>query len=86
MEFEAPLDAFAREQRAGLGALARMSKPDDWDPPGSRDWDPPGSRDWDPLGSRDWDPPLASRLDRDWPPAEEPGLPDVTSRSLGPWG
>jgi hypothetical protein len=77
MEFEAPLDAFAREQRAGLGALARMSRPDDWDPPEPGVWDPPGSGDWDP--------PLASRLDRDWPPAEEPGLPDVTSRSLGPW-
>jgi len=77
MEFEAPLDAFAREQRAGLGALARMSRPDDWDPSDPGVWDPPGSGDWDP--------PLASRLDRDWPRAEEPGLPAVTSRSFGPW-
>jgi len=95
MEFEAPLDAFAREQRAGLGALARMSRPDDrdprkpgvwdppWDPSGSDDWDPP----WDPPGSGDWDPPLAPRpYVRDWPPAEEPGLPGVRSRSRRPWG
>jgi len=82
MEFEAPLDAFAREQRAGLGALARMSRPDDRDSPEPGVWDPP----WDPPGSGDWDPPLASRRHaRDWPPAEEPGLPDVTPRSLGPW-
>ena len=77
MEFEAPLDAFAREQRAGLGALARMSRPDDRDPAEPGVWDPPGTGDWDP--------PLASRLDRDWPRAEEPGRPDVTSRSFGPW-
>jgi hypothetical protein len=83
MEFEAPLDAFAREQRAGLGALARISRPDDRDPPDSGVWDPP----WDPPGSRDWDPPLAPRpYVRDWPLAEERGLPDVTSRSPGPWG
>ena len=77
MEFEASLDAFAREQRAGLGALARMSRPDDRDPSEPGVWDPPGSGDWDP--------PLASRLDRDWPRAEESRLPDVTSRSFGPW-
>jgi hypothetical protein len=81
MEFEAPLDAFAREQRAGLGALARMSRPDDWDPPDFGVWDPP----WDPPGSGDWDPPLAPRpYVRDWPAAEEPGLPGVRSRSLRP--
>jgi hypothetical protein len=51
MEPEAYLDAFAREQRAGLGALARLSRPGDWDPPAA--WDPP----WVPAG-RDWDPPL----------------------------
>jgi hypothetical protein len=33
MEPEAFLDAFARQQQAGLGALARLSRPDDWDPP-----------------------------------------------------
>ena len=78
MEFEAPLDAFAREQRAGLGALARMSRPDDRDPAEPGVWDPPGTGDWDP--------PLASRRHaRDWPPAGEPGFPDMTSRSLGPW-
>jgi len=77
-----PLDAFAREQQAGLGALARMSRADDWDPPEPGIWDPP----WDPRGPGDWDPPLASRRHaRDWPAAEEPGLPDMTSRSLGLW-
>lgn len=83
MEFEAPLDAFAREQRAGLGALARMSRPDDRDPAEPGVWDPP----WNPPGSGDWDPPLAPRpYVRDWPVAEKPGYPDVTSRSPGPWG
>jgi hypothetical protein len=50
MEPEAYLDAFAREQRDGLGALARLSRPDDWDPPAAWDprWVPPG-RDGDPL-------------------------------------
>jgi hypothetical protein len=52
MEPEAYLDAFAREQRAGLGALARLSRSADWDPPAARD---PA---WAPRGRGDWDPPL----------------------------
>ena len=33
MEVQAPLDAFARGQQAGLGALARLSGPGDEDLP-----------------------------------------------------
>ncbi len=82
MELEAPLDAFAREQRAGLGALARLSRPGAWDPPESVAWDPP----WDPPGSEGWDPPLLPpRAAGDRPSAAESDIADVTFRSRGYW-
>jgi hypothetical protein len=78
MELEAPLDAFAREQQAGLGALARLSRPVDGELPEGGGWDPP----WDPRGSGDWDSPLAPGWTAGDPPyAEEPGIPDVSYRS-----
>ena len=80
MELEAPLDAFAREQRAGLGALARLSRPGDGDRRAR------GARDprWDRRESGDWDPPLAPPWAAgDLPYAEEPYIPDVSHRSRG---
>jgi len=90
MELEGPVDAFARQQQAGLGALARLSRPGDGDLPEPAAWDPgrdPG-RDpgWDPREPGDWDPPLAPPWAAgDLPYAEEPGIPDVSYRSLGRW-
>jgi hypothetical protein len=77
MELEAPLDAFAREQRAGLGALARLSRPGDAELPEGGGWDPP----WDPRAG-DWDPRWA---DGDLRYAAEPDIPDVSQQSPGPW-
>jgi len=85
MEPEAFLDAFARDQQAGLGALARLSRPGDWDPPGDPPWDPREHGDWDPPLAGGGDPPSAGWDAGDWPPAEEPDLPNVAYRSLGPW-
>ena len=77
MNLEAPLDAFAREQQAGLGALARLSRPGDAERPEGGGWDPP----WDPRAG-DWDPRWA---DGDLPYAAEPDIPDVSYRSPAPW-
>jgi hypothetical protein len=75
-----PLDAFAREQQDGLGALARLSRPGDRELPESGGGDPP----WDPREPADWDPPLAPRwADGDLPYADEPDIRDVSSRSRG---
>ena len=75
-----PLDAFAREQQAGLGALARLSRPGDGQLPEHGGWDPPQ----DPQEPGDWDPPLAPRwADGGLPYAEEPGIPAVPHRSPG---
>jgi len=82
MEPEAYLDAFAREQRAGLGALARLSRPGDWDPPEPAGWD----QSWNPRESGDWDPSLARRwADDDPPSAVRPYIPDVSQRSPARW-
>jgi hypothetical protein len=82
MELEAPLDAFAREQQAGLGALARLSRPGDRELPEGGAANPP----WDPREPGDWDPPLAPRwADGDLPYADEPDIPDVSQRSPGRW-
>jgi len=82
MELEAPLDAFAREQRAGLGALARLSRPGDRDRPEPGGWDPPRDPPRDPPGPGGWDPPPAPPWDAGGQPsAEESGIPDVTFRS-----
>ena len=82
MELEAPLDAFAREQQAGLGALTRLSRPGDGDLPERGAWDPP----WDRRESGDWDPPLAPPWTAGDPSyAEEPDIPDVSYRSRGRW-
>jgi len=102
MELEGPLDAFARQQQAGLGALARLSRPGDGDLPEPGAWDPASDRGsdpswdsgwdsgwdpgWDPREPGDWDPPLAPPWAAgDLPYAEEPGIPDVSYRSLGRW-
>jgi hypothetical protein len=82
MELEAPLDAFAREQQAGLGALARLSRPGDRELPEGSSCDPP----WDRGEPGDWDPPLAvPRAYGDRPSARQPDIPDVSHRSLGLW-
>jgi hypothetical protein len=78
MELEAPLDAFAREQRAGLGALARLSRPGDRAQPVTRDPDPPESRDWDPPLR----PPRAGRVR---PYVTESGAADGTFGSRSYW-
>jgi hypothetical protein len=86
MELEAPLDAFARQQQAGLGALARLSRPGDGDLPEPGAWDPGRDPGWDPRDPGDWDPPLAPPWAAgDLPYAEEPDIPDVSYRSLGRW-
>ena len=86
MELEAPLDAFARQQQAGLGALARLSRPGDGDLPESGARDPGRDPSWDPREPGDRDPPLAPPCAAgDLPYAEEPDIPDVSQRSLGRW-
>ena len=82
MDPEAFLDAFAREQRAGLGALARLARPGELDPPAAGDGSPPR----DPPESGDWDQPLAPPWDDGRRrPAGEADIPDVAYRSLGRW-
>jgi hypothetical protein len=77
MKMEGPLDAFAREQQAGLGALTRLSRPGDGDLPERGAGDPP----WGRREPGDWDPPLAPLWTAGDPPyAEEP---DVSYRSRG---
>ena len=70
MKLEAHLDTFAREQQAGLGALARLSRPGDEDLPEPAAWDLP----WDPRQSGDWDPPP--------PPGRPRGLTRRTSSAV----
>jgi len=80
MDVEAPLDAFAREQRAGLGALARLSRPGDREQPVG--WNP----SWEPAGAGDWDPPLPPpRARRVRPYVTESGAADVPFGSPSYW-
>ena len=80
MELEAPLDAFAREQRAGLGVLARLSRP------GDREQPVPRNPRWEPAGSGDWDPPLPPPPSgRVRPYVAESEAADVTFKSQSYW-